>query len=212
MFKTFFLTLILIVLPWATMAQGDTGVQARVLPSNIDVLLEILDWDYEILSDTEVLFTWETNLPAIAKIEYGDTWLKGNDLFTEIESLKHEILLRDLYPGTLYYFNLSAFNDNDSISLGDNTFKSAGQRKVLDYSRKLDKPADENLVGATKKMIQLSPYPEDDFQYNSRELFLLEDLSVIFIILSILLVLFLVYKKLRQQNKEKGKHWEKLDK
>lgn len=211
MFRKFLLTLCLLFLPFSVFAQGDTGVQARVLPSNADVLLEIIDWSYENISDTEVLFHWESNLPAIGKIEYGDTWTKGQSLLTEGEITQHSLLLSDLWPGTLYYFNLSAYNDSDSVSLGDNTFRTSGQRKVLDSSRILDKKADGASLGASKRTIEIQP-PDLGYKYKTDELFLLEDITVIFIIFSILLVLFLIYKKLRQQNEQKKSHWEKLDK
>lgn len=211
MLKKFFIILILLSFPYNLLANTDTGVQARVLPENKELLLDIVDWSYENKSAGEVAFYVKTNLPANVKIEYGTTWQKGQMVIDENLQNEHHLLLRDLKYGTLYYFNISAFNDNDSISLGDNTIKTLGTRKVLDKNKELIKKEDSGLIGSNKK-VNISPYPEENYNYKSDELFLLEDLSVLFIIFSLLLVLLLIYKALKNRNKRKEEHWEKLDK
>ncbi len=211
MFKKLFIILILLSFPYNLLANTDTGVQARVLPENKELLLDIVDWSYENKTAGEVAFYVKTNLPANVKIEYGTTWQKGQMVINENLQNEHYLLLSDLKYGTLYYFNISAFNDNDSISLGDNTIKTLGTRKVLDKNKELIKKTDSGLIGSNKK-VNVSPYPDENYNYKSDELFLLEDLSVLFIIFSLLLVLLLIYKALKNRNKRKEEHWEKLDK
>ena len=92
---------VLLFLPMTLLAEGDTGVQARVLPQDASQLLEIVDWHMDNLSDYSVSFVWQSNLAAKAKIEYGETWIKDQSQILDEMSLNHEVILQNLSPCTL---------------------------------------------------------------------------------------------------------------
>jgi hypothetical protein len=121
------------------------------------------------------------------------------------------VSLSNLDSGTLYYYSIGIYNENDSISSGNDMFKTSGLRKsFIPNYEELIQPVGNEHIGAT---LNYNYDYKDENVYGVRsELFLLEDMASIFIIISILLVLALIYKKQKEKNKRKKKKWKKLDK
>lgn len=210
MFKKIILLLFLF-LPNFCFANTNPSVQARVLPQNIEDVLEITNFQLEHISDNYVRLQWESNIPAASIIEYGNNIYKEHIVRDNEYTNIHVVDLLNLNSGTLYYYSIGIYNDNDSVSLGNDMFKTSGLRTsfIPNYGELVD-PIGEGHIGATANYRY--NYGDEDIYDVKSELFLLEDVASIFIIVSILLVLILVYRKQREKNKRKKKKWKKLDK
>jgi len=211
MFRKIIILLFILLNPVLVLANTNPSVQARVLPKNIGDLLEITDFSLEYISDNHVQLHWNSNLPAASVVKYDNTVYKTHVIRNEEYKTEHIIDLLNLKAGTLYYYSVGVYNNDDSISLGDDMFKTTGLRETfIPKIEKLVKENSEYTIGANSNY---NYHYIDDTDYSVKsELFLLEDISTLFIIFSFLLVLVLIYKTQNKKNKDKKEKWEKLDK
>lgn len=205
--------LLFLFLPNFCFANTNPSVQARVLPQHVEDVLEITNFQLEYISDNHVRLQWESNIQAASVVEYGNNMYKENTIRNNEYANIHVVDLLNLNSGTLYYYSVGIYNDNDSVGLGNDMFKTSGLRKsFIPNYEELVAPTGEGHIGATANYQYNYNYGDEDIYNVKSELFLLEDVASIFIIVSILLVLILVYRRQREKNKEKKKKWKKLDK
>jgi hypothetical protein len=197
-----FIIVSLLLIPlfvWANSA----GIEARVLPGQPEDILSVESFEIVELGETSVTFSVKTNLPVQSKLLYGDTWQKDQELVVAELNNQHQLILTDLQLATLYYYRLYLYNDKDSISLGDQIFKTAGQKRidwldeqVLEAEKADFKP--QNQENGNKSSVN------DDFQQQAAPksgLFTVADLSFLLLCLSIFLLLLAILKHFRRSFK-----------
>jgi len=201
MWRAFIIASLLLIplFVWANSA----GIEARVLPSQQEDILSVESFEIVELGETSATFSVKTNLPVQSKLLYGDTWQKDQELAVAELNNEHQLILTDLQPATLYYYRLYLYNDKDSISLGDQIFKTTGQKRidwldeqVLDTEKTDFKP--QNQETGTKSL------ENEDIQQQAAPksgLFTVADLAFLLLCFSIFLLLLAIIKHLRRSTK-----------
>ncbi len=88
--------------PTSTPAEQPSGGGGAPLPG---APLVVSDVSITYLSPDEVLISWLTNLPATTMLRYGRTlqYEEATVAYTELYTLRHEVSLTGLQPGSLYH-------------------------------------------------------------------------------------------------------------
>ncbi|TSC96558.1 MAG: Uncharacterized protein Athens101426_323, partial [Parcubacteria group bacterium Athens1014_26] len=74
--------------------------------------LKITNVQIKEITSTSALITWETNQPATSKMNYGLSTSYGADIQSSKRVTKHSIILVNLKPDALYYFEVMSQNAN----------------------------------------------------------------------------------------------------
>jgi hypothetical protein len=103
----------------------------------------------------------------------------------------------------LYYYRLYLFNDKDSISLGDQVFKTAGQSKIEwldDNSKNLSSghAYKSTNISGSKSLDEVDKQSQSSL---SSDLFHVADLAFLLLCLSIFLLLLAILRHYRKQIK-----------
>ncbi|HOX97396.1 MAG TPA: hypothetical protein PL066_03555 [bacterium] len=199
MWRVFFIAL-LGCLPMAVWAYS-AGIEARVLPNEEANILTVEHFEIKDLGENQVSFDVKTNLPAQVKLLYGPTWQKELTFELPAQTAEHYFTIEELRPATLYYYRLYLFNDNDSISLGDQVFKTAGQPRIdwLDSTSAPHEPAykAQNSVAPVSSMVE-TERPQSAI---TGDLFSIADLAFLLLCLSIFLLLLAIIKHYKREIK-----------
>ncbi len=189
----FLLIVSLLCLPMAVWAYS-AGIEARVLPNDEADILAVESFQIVEISETSAVFEVKTNLPAGVKLLYGNTWQKEQVFDDESMLGEHHFTLTDLRPATLYYYRLYLFNEKDSISFGDQVFKTAGQPRIewLENSA----TSHETEFKAHNQLLAGSLTPEDEAPQTAiaGNLFGVADLAFLLLCFSIFLLLLAILK------------------
>ena len=136
----------------ATLSASTLG-SADILPpviSNLDIRTE----------DTRAWITWETDEPADAFAEYGETESLGLVVSDQEPSTTHELVLTNLSPSTQYYYRVA------SSDASDNTTTSAVVSLITSSVPDTDPPAQVQGVsleeGATEVRLTWSANTDAD--------------------------------------------------
>jgi|GEM_PF-3840370 len=199
MWRVFFIAL-LICLPMAVWAYS-AGIEARVLPTEEANILTVEHFEIKDLGENSVSFDVKTNLPSQVKLLYGPNWQKDVTFELPEQTAEHYFTIEELRPATLYYYRLYLFNDNDSISLGDQVFKTAGQPRInwLDDNSAPHEPAyrAQNSVAPGSSVVE-TEYPQSAI---TGDLFSIADLAFLLLCLSIFLLLLAIIKHYKKEIK-----------
>ncbi len=89
--------------------------------SNITYFLEpyIMAWN-----ETTEIIRLETNQAVNVTIEYGETTSYGSSINNSNFSTKHELMITNLTPDTLYYYKVTAINSSGIFCYKNSTFNS----------------------------------------------------------------------------------------
>lgn len=187
-------------LPMAVWAYS-AGIEARVLPTDEADILAVESFEIVELGEKSAVFKVKTNLPAGVKLLYGNTWQKNQVFEDESMSFEHQFTLINLRSATLYYYRLYLFNAKDSISLGDQVFKTAGQPRIewLENSTiSSEKEFKAHNQLSANSLISEEEAPQTVIAGN---LFSVADLTFLLFCLSIFLLLLAILKHYRKEIK-----------
>jgi len=85
--------------------------------------IEITNIQATNITETSALITWETNVPATSRVEYGDTPYYGHSVEDSNLTQTHQMLLENLLPGVTYHYRvISTAPDYRDTSSDDRTF------------------------------------------------------------------------------------------
>ncbi|MCH7614007.1 MAG: fibronectin type III domain-containing protein [Candidatus Marinimicrobia bacterium] len=84
----------------------------------------------ELISSTEVLITWDTNIIGNSIMDYGTTTNLDSQVVDLDEQLSHSIMLIDLATGSTYYYQVTSISSalNVQVSSAIDTFAISGLR------------------------------------------------------------------------------------
>ncbi|HPL93014.1 MAG TPA: hypothetical protein PLB38_01895 [bacterium] len=199
MWRVFFIAL-LVCLPMAVWAYS-AGIEARVLPNEEANILTVEHFEIKDLGENSVSFDVKTNLPSQVKLLYGPNWQKDVTFELPEQTAEHYFTIEELRPATLYYYRLYLFNDNDSISLGDQVFKTAGQPRIdwLDStSAGLDSTYKAHNTLPPDTAVSVPERPQSAI---TGDLFSIADLAFLLLCLSVFLLLLAIIKHYKKEIK-----------
>lgn len=196
----FLLILSLLSLPVAVWAYS-AGIEARVLPSDEANILSVESFEIVELGENHAVFEVKTNLPAGVKLLYGNTWQKDQVFDDESMLTEHQFTLIDLRPATLYYYRLYLFNDKDSISLGDQVFKTTGQPNI-EWWKSISASHEKSSKVSKQVLTSNLTFTEELSETSTAgNLFSVADLSFLLLCLSIFLLLLAILKHCQKEIK-----------
>ena len=83
--------------------------------------LEIYNLQVEV-EENRAIITWRTNLDATSRVDFGLTTDYTNYIYTLEQTKRHKIILSNLSRDTVYHFNVTSSNSNQTVSSFDSVF------------------------------------------------------------------------------------------
>jgi len=83
------------------------------------------------ITDNSAVITWQTNVPATSRVEYGTTPAYGtSSLLYTTPRTSHSVTLTGLLPNTQYYYRVISTNEFGQGVSGPHTFTSSGPPQI----------------------------------------------------------------------------------
>ncbi|MGQ9809363.1 MAG: family 10 glycosylhydrolase [Armatimonadota bacterium] len=112
-----------------TIAAGDAVARDFQLGVNQPPLIS--DVAASGITNNSAVITWQTNVPATSRVEYGTTPAYGmSSLLYSTPRTAHTVTLTGLQPNTLYYYRVISTNEFGQSASGPHTFTSSGPPQI----------------------------------------------------------------------------------